>query len=379
MNLKDDFFKVIDSTVQPDQIEYTVEFDASHFIYKAHFPGNPVTPGVCIIQMVKELAGDHLQSSFFLEKVSNVKFLNVINPQENKTVSVTLVLEKDNGDKCKVTASVYKDDTTFSKLSLILSDTGKQNMAGKMAQMKVCVIIPTYNNAQTVGAVITSVLDQTSSLIVVNDGSTDETARVLESFGDGITVLSYPENKGKGYALRKGFEYALEKGFKYAITLDSDGQHYASDIPAFINALEHHPHTLITGSRNLNHDHMPGKNTFANKFSNFWFTVQTAKRLPDTQTGYRLYPLPEIRNMRLFTSRYETELEILVRSVWRGIPVINIPVNVHYPPEGERISHYRPFTDFMRIFLLNTVLTFMAVFYGYPARLVRHLRKAGKR
>jgi glycosyltransferase involved in cell wall biosynthesis len=147
-----------------------------------------------------------------------------------------------------------------------------------------CVIIPTYNNALTLSGVILEVLNYCAHVVVVNDGSSDSTPEVLQSFGDRIYVIEYFPNRGKGYALRKGFRYAVEKGFRYAVTIDSDGQHFASDIPLLMEASSRNPQALIIGSRQFNQPNMPAKNSFANKFSNFWFTVQTGHRLNDTQT-----------------------------------------------------------------------------------------------
>ena len=175
--------------------------------------------------------------------------------------------------------------------------------------------------------------------------------------------------------MKKGLEKAKALGFGFAITIDSDGQHYPEDIPLFINALKQHPDALIIGSRNLNEENMPGKNTFANKFSNFWFKIQTGVKLPDTQTGYRLYPLNNLPNLNLLTSRYEAELELLVGAAWRGVDLIPIKINVFYPKAEERVTHFRPFWDFFRISVLNTFLCIMAVFYGLPSRLIRRARR----
>ena len=101
---------------------------------------------------------------------------------------------------------------------------------------KVCVLVPTYNNEQTLGAVIESILEYTNQIVVVNDGSTDATHHVLDRF-TGILKVGYPENKGKGFALRAGFKRALEAGYEYAITIDSDGQHFAEDLPKFMKSL----------------------------------------------------------------------------------------------------------------------------------------------
>ena len=154
----------------------------------------------------------------------------------------------------------------------------------------ICVIIPTYNNVGTVAQVVHETLSYCDDVIVVNDGSTDGTSKLLESIPS-ITVVSYPKNKGKGFALKTGFRKALELGFSYAITLDSDGQHYPSDIPLFLKANQEHPGTLIVGARDLTGVVRSKGSNFANKFSNFWFYIQTGRKLDDTQTGYRLYPI----------------------------------------------------------------------------------------
>ncbi len=240
---------------------------------------------------------------------------------------------------------------------------------------KICVVMPTYNNDGTLRDVVEHVLKFCNDVIVVNDGCTDTSDEILASFGDRITVVDYGRNRGKGYALKKGIEKAIELGFDFVITLDSDGQHYPEDIPLFINALEQHPYALIIGSRNLNEENMPGKNTFANKFSNFWFKIQTGVNLPDTQTGYRLYPLKNLPNLNLLTSRYEAELELLVGAAWRGVDLIPIKINVFYPKAEERVTHFRPFWDFLRISVLNTFLCILAVFYGLPSRLIRRARR----
>ena len=242
-----------------------------------------------------------------------------------------------------------------------------------MSNPKICVIIPTFNNVQTLSQVIDSVLEYISAIIVVNDGSTDGTLEILKHYQKKIEFVTYEKNRGKGFALRRGFDRAEQLGYTYAITIDSDGQHYASDIPKFVNAAHENPDALIVGSRNLEQDNMPRKNTFANKFSNFWFTVQTAHRLTDTQTGYRLYPLQKMKRLRPVTSRYEAELEILVRCAWRNIPIISIPIQVFYAPEGKRVTHFRPGVDFIRISLLNSILTLLAFLYGYPSMGIRYL------
>lgn len=241
--------------------------------------------------------------------------------------------------------------------------------------LKAVVIVPTYNNQGTLTAVLDALLEYTNHIIVVNDGSTDQTPILLDKYQSQLEIITYKPNKGKGYALKKGFERALEKGYKYAITIDSDGQHYAKDIALFAKEIEKHPNALIVGSRILKQKNMKSGSTFANKFSNFWFQLQTGTALPDTQSGFRAYPLHLMGRMKIFTYRYEAELELLVFSAWRGIEMRALPISVYYPPIEEKVSHFRPFQDFFRISLLNSVLVFLAIIYGYPALAIHKLVK----
>lgn len=250
--------------------------------------------------------------------------------------------------------------------------TDLQQQRQRLRERGICVVIPTYNNAATIADVARGALQQCADVIVVCDGCTDGTDEALQGI-EGITVVSYERNRGKGYALRRGFEHALEAGFAYAITLDGDGQHYPTDIPLFLAANEAHPGALLMGSRQLDGVDRSKGSSFANGFSNFWFWAQTGQHLPDTQTGYRLYPLHKLRGLSLLTSRYEAELELIVLAAWHGVKLVSVPVNVYYPPREERVSHFRPAADFARISVLNCVLCLLAVVYGLPLRLYRAL------
>ena len=236
----------------------------------------------------------------------------------------------------------------------------------------ICVIIPTYNNEKTIGQVVADTLAYCDDVIVVNDGCTDATAQILSGIA-GITLVSYSQNRGKGYALKQGFKKALQMGFAYAITLDADGQHYPKDIALFLKANQEHPGALIIGNRQLQGVDRSKGSSFANKFSNFWFYVQTGQALEDTQTGYRLYPLHKLSLLSCLTSRYEAELELLVFASWHGVELVPISVDVYYPPREERVSHFRPGMDFARISVLNTVLCFLAIVYGLPLRIWRKM------
>ncbi len=143
------------------------------------------------------------------------------------------------------------------------------------------------------------------------------------------TIVTLEKNSGKGAALKAGFRKALDMGFSYAITLDGDGQHYPKEISRFLEANREHPWTLIVGSRNQEGINRSKGSNFANRFSNFWFWVQTGRRLSDTQTGYRLYPLKRLHGLSLLTSRYEAELELLVFASWHGTEIVEIPIDVY--------------------------------------------------
>lgn len=235
----------------------------------------------------------------------------------------------------------------------------------RIRESKILVVVPTYNNPLTLAQVVAGVREYSNDVLVVNDGSTDcETPQIIESLG--VKNISYSPNKGKGYAIRQALRYAARSGYDYILTIDSDGQHYPSDIEKFVDAVEQTPDSLIIGSRNLRADNMPSKNTFANNFSNFWYHVETGQKLEDTQSGYRLYPLKNLAMKHYFSNRYEFEVEVIVRAAWRGIKVFNIPIRVYYPPAEERVSHFQPLKDFSRISVVNTFLFTLALLYYYP-------------
>ncbi|MCB0454558.1 MAG: DUF2062 domain-containing protein [Aequorivita sp.] len=250
-------------------------------------------------------------------------------------------------------------------------------LSEKFKTLKCCVIIPTYNNYKTLQQVIEGVLVYTEDVIVVNDGSTDSTSEILIQFPQ-IQQIHLQKNKGKGNALRQGFKHAESLSYRYAITIDSDGQHFPEDIPSFIEALEkeENKEVLFIGARNMTQLGVPKKSSFGNKFSNFWFWVETGNRLQDTQSGFRLYPISAMKNLKFYTQKFEFEIEAIVKAAWSGIEVKNIPIQVHYELE-DRVSHFRPFKDFTRISILNTWFVLVTFFYIKPRNLFRKLKKKG--
>jgi len=243
--------------------------------------------------------------------------------------------------------------------------SGRRNFQDKFEENSCCVIVPTYNNHLTLAAVLDDILEYTDHIVIVDDGSTDSTTEILKQYS-ALTIIRFKKNKGKGFALRTAFKHAFAKGYRYAISMDSDGQHFASDLPVFIEAIEENPDSLIVGARDMEDAGAPGKSNFGFKFSNFWYMITTGIRLPDTQCGYRLYPLQKLAPIKFITRRFEFEVEVIVRAAWQKIPVRPLPVKVYYPPAGERVTHFRPFRDFFRISLLNTVLVALALLFYRP-------------
>lgn len=244
-----------------------------------------------------------------------------------------------------------------------------------LSTINACVIIPTYNNAKTLRRVIDGVCSYTPHVVVINDGSTDETAAILARYPH-LTVVELPSNQGKGYALRTGFREATIQGFDYAVTIDSDGQHFPDDIPRFVQEINENGEALLIGDRNMAQEGIPGKSSFGNRFSNFWFRFETGITLTDTQSGFRLYPLKKIQPIRFYTKKFEFEVEVIVKAAWRGISIRNVPIRVLYDP-AERVSHFRPLRDFTRISILNTWLVLVTLFYIRPRDYFRSFKEKG--
>jgi glycosyltransferase involved in cell wall biosynthesis len=209
------------------------------------------------------------------------------------------------------------------------------------------VIIPVYNHEHAITDVIKKSLYLNCPVFVVNDGSTDSTADRIKNL-EGIRLLQHKENKGKGAAILTGFVQAARVA-DWAITIDADGQHDPQDALKLIRAIPDNARPIVVGSREgMAGNHVPWTSRFGRKFSNFWVFLSGGPRITDSQSGFRIYPLPEALGLNVAAKRYQFEVEILVKARWRKIPVIEAPIQVIYAPGKERISHFRPFIDFMR-------------------------------
>ncbi len=355
-------------------------------VFKAHFPGFPVLPGVLTLKMVVDAIN---ASQFFstqtltVQSIGNAKYLAVVNPQETQEVEISVALKAEkNADEPAVfqfKATVQNGETRFATFSF--SCTAADFITVGVEENEVCAVIPTYQNAKTLLQVVADVHRVVDTVFVVDDGSNDGTAALLDKATGNERpekVLTHPKNCGKGAALKTGLTYARQQGFRYAVTVDADGQHRADDIPALLKAVEEEPDALAIGSRGLQHENMPAKSTFANRFSNFWFALQTLQRLPDTQSGLRVYPLRRLHGLRWMSARYEAELTLLVFSAWAGVKLLPVPVSVYYPPRDQRVTHFRPGRDFTRISVLNTLLCFLMVVYGWPRIFCRQIARGVK-
>ncbi|MBJ6748716.1 DUF2062 domain-containing protein [Geomonas anaerohicana] len=216
------------------------------------------------------------------------------------------------------------------------------------------VLVPVYNHAATLRGVVQKALDQGLEVLVVDDGSTDGS---LDRVAD-LPILRHrlPCNKGKGGAILAGAELARAAGYEALLTIDADGQHDPADAPCILDVGSSAWPCIVMGAREMETDNVPRSSVFGRSFSNFWVRIECGRTLPDTQSGYRLYPVAFLEGARFITRRYTFEIEVLVRGCWAGLPLLSAPVSVYYPPGDERVSHFHKFKDNLRLTCLHTFL-----------------------
>jgi glycosyltransferase involved in cell wall biosynthesis len=212
---------------------------------------------------------------------------------------------------------------------------------------KFAVIISVYNHEHGVVGVVQKSLKLNLPVFVVDDGSTDSSYENIRDY-PGISLLRHAENRGKGAALITGFIEA-EKIADWAITIDADGQHDPQDALDMMAAIPENERPLVVGMRQgMVGRKAPWTSRFGRKFSNFWIVLAGGPRMADSQSGFRIYPLPEVLQLNVAARRYQFEVEVLVKAGWEKRPVIEVPISVSYAPGKKRISHFRPFIDFLR-------------------------------
>ncbi|MFA6499119.1 MAG: glycosyltransferase family 2 protein [Desulfurivibrionaceae bacterium] len=214
--------------------------------------------------------------------------------------------------------------------------------------MNVAIIIPVYNHEQRIAEVIGQALKLGLPLFVIDDGSTDSTPTIINHIS-GIVVIRHPVNLGKGAALLTGFAAAVGQGCDWAITIDGDGQHLPEDAKSLLRAVGENRRIIVVGRRQgMVGKNVPWASRFGRGFSNFWVWAAGGPLITDSQSGFRLYPLPETLYLGVKATRYQFEVEVLVRAKLQGIDTIEAPVQVVYQPKGERVSHFLPWPDFKR-------------------------------
>lgn len=213
---------------------------------------------------------------------------------------------------------------------------------------RVWCAIPVYNNRETVRAVASGCREQLEHVVVVDDGSTDcDVAETLQ--GLAVNILKHETNRGKGEAILTASRYVEMRGGEYLITIDADGQHDPRDIATFLPRLKAGRPSLVIGSRDFNTDNVPFSSRFGRSFANFWLRVETGMSINDCQSGFRAYPVSRLNQLRLRGRRYDFEAEVLAKAAWAGIRLETVPVSVHYPRPDERVSHFKPLLDNLRL------------------------------
>lgn len=209
--------------------------------------------------------------------------------------------------------------------------------------MKTCVIIPTYNEAKAIGGLIKQILAQDLNVLVVDDGSKDNTSKIAQE--QGAVVLRNAHNQGKGASLIRGFQYALNNNFDALICMDGDGQHITSDIPFFLRLAKYSDSAIFIGNRMSKPKSMPWVRLLTNKFMSWLISKIAKQKIPDTQCGFRLIKKEALNLIKLATHKYETESEILIKASRLGFKIESVPISAIYADEKSQIN---PFLDTLR-------------------------------
>lgn len=203
------------------------------------------------------------------------------------------------------------------------------------------IVVPTYNNFHTIQDVVNDILSYDYKVIVVDDGSSTELTKILKE-SPNLTIVRHATNMGKGQAIISGAKKARELGFTHIVTMDGDGQHLASQAEKLIKACL--KDEIIIGSRNFDISNVPNSSKFGRWFSNFWATWDTGHEITDSLSGFRLYPL-SIIELPIKTSRFDWEMEVIVRHADAGKPIKEVEIECFYPTSEDRVSHFRKFWD----------------------------------
>lgn len=213
--------------------------------------------------------------------------------------------------------------------------------------MKTCVIIPTYNEEKAIGPLVRTIRQLGYEVLVVDDGSHDQTGRMARE--EGAYVITNFKNCGKGFSLRQGFQYALEHKFDIIVIMDGDGQHDPSDLNLFLQKAQEDNAHIVIGNRMIDPKNMPWVRRVTNTVMSWIVAHMTGQDIPDSQCGFRLIKADAIKNIKLFSCRYEIESEILIAASKKGYKIVSVPIKTIYQSES---SYINPITDTVRFFKL---------------------------
>ncbi len=240
-----------------------------------------------------------------------------------------------------------------------------------MSGINILIVIPVFNNRTTIRDVAKRALATGYPVLVVNDGCTDGSVDALSGIEEERSRRTAPagrmaaiqlhqtgfsQNRGKGAAIMEGCRWATEHGYTHILTIDADGQHHPEEIPQFVKAANEFPLSIVIGTRDFDSDAVPGSSKFGRKFSNFWIRVCTGQSVSDSQSGYRVYPVEALRLLRIKGKRYNFEVEVIVRGIWAGLEIREVPIAVEYSEKTIEASHFHPFKDNARISMTYTRL-----------------------
>lgn len=209
--------------------------------------------------------------------------------------------------------------------------------------MKICIVIPVYNEDRHIGDVVEQVRERALDVVVINDGSTDRSEQIARD--KGAVVISHTEKKGKGVSLRDGFAYAVDHGFDGIIAMDGDGQHHVDDLETFIVKARQCPDSVISGNRMMHCPNMPFIRRLVNRLMSGMISFLCRQPIPDTQCGFRYIGSAVLRSINLTSSDFEIETEVLVKASRQGFKVHSIPIRTIY---GDELSKINPFVDTLR-------------------------------
>ncbi len=213
------------------------------------------------------------------------------------------------------------------------------------------IVAPTFNNGGTLAEVLDGVAQWGLPVLVVNDGSTDQTREVLDTWlkrHPRTKIVTHPRNRGKAAALRSGFKAAMNLGYTHAITIDTDLQHDPAYIGPLLEAARDNPDAYVLGVRDDRASGYPARSRVGRRISNLLIRLECGVKVSDSQCGMRVWPLELIREVKGRADRFGYESEMITRAGWAGCPIIEVPINTLYLPPDQRVSHFHPWADSMR-------------------------------